>query len=130
MITVAVGCMRRDGSILLCQRKAGAKYPLKWEFPGGKLEAGETPEECLKRELHEELNIAAVVGHELHRQQIAYPDSGEYDVRYFSVDSFSGEPVNLAFTQIRWVKTEDLGDYDVLEGNRDMIRILREEHRR
>ncbi len=124
MITVAVGCMRRNGDVLLCQRPAGGAYPLKWEFPGGKLEMGETPEECLKRELMEELGVSAQIGRRLHRQRILYPDSGEFDVIYFAVDAFEGEPRNMVFARICWVTPADLGAYDVLEGNKEMVRLL------
>ena len=59
MKEVAVGIILQDGNVLACQRKRDATYALKWEFPGGKLEPGETPEHALVRELHEELAIHA-----------------------------------------------------------------------
>ena len=55
MTTVVAGILERDGRILICQRKADQAHPLKWEFPGGKVEAGEEPEAALQRELNEEL---------------------------------------------------------------------------
>ncbi len=64
-IHVACALIERDGLVLAAQRGAGMTLPLKWEFPGGKLEAGESPEECLRRELVEEMGVAVVVGHAL-----------------------------------------------------------------
>jgi mutator protein MutT len=57
MTEVAVGVLRKINRILICQRKHGGRYALKWEFPGGKFEIGETIEQCLRRELREELSI-------------------------------------------------------------------------
>lgn len=127
MINVAVGViMNGEGtpggrSVLLCQRRSSARYPLKWEFPGGKVERGESIEDCLRRELHEELAIDATIGPLFHRQVAEYPDSGIFDVRYHLVSSFSGIPVNNVFETVRWVPLGDLGTYDILEGNRDVI---------
>ena len=60
IVTAAV--IERDGHILIAKRRQGSRFAGKWEFPGGKLEKGETPEQCLKRELQEELEIVTVVG--------------------------------------------------------------------
>src|SRR5678815_1629355 len=62
MTRVAAGIVRRDRRILACRRSAAMRHPGKWEFPGGKVEAGETVEECLRRELDEELGIDAEIG--------------------------------------------------------------------
>ncbi|HEX9615091.1 MAG TPA: NUDIX domain-containing protein, partial [Bacteroidota bacterium] len=57
MTRVAVGILKKDGTILVCQRRRGSRYELKWEFPGGKMEPGESVEDCLQRELTEELSL-------------------------------------------------------------------------
>lgn len=121
----------RDGQVLACQRKSDAVYPLRWEFPGGKLEEGETPAEALVRELREELSIQATVGREFYRQEWVYPQSaksprqdGSFRVFYFVVDSFTGTPVNNAFEQIRWVSPTELQQMDILEGNREAVARL------
>jgi 8-oxo-dGTP diphosphatase len=129
MIEVAVGIIHRNGLVLACQRRSTAKYPLKWEFPGGKLEPGETARDALIRELNEELEIVASPGPEFHRQEWDYGDSA-YRVYYYRVDLFHGEPVNRAFDQIRWVKPEELMAMEILEGNREIVRILAERARR
>lgn len=127
MKQVAVGIILKDGLVLACQRKRDARYPLKWEFPGGKLEDGEGPSEAVIRELHEELEITATVERELHRQEWVYTegkDDSKFRVFYFLIGSFTGVPVNRAFEQIRWVTPGELTTMDILEGNREMVDIL------
>lgn len=62
MIDVTAAILVKDGKVLIAKRKSGDKLPHKWEFPGGKVEAGETPQECLQREMHEEFGIDVGVG--------------------------------------------------------------------
>ncbi|MBI5021374.1 MAG: 8-oxo-dGTP diphosphatase MutT [Ignavibacteriales bacterium] len=125
MIKVAVGIIIRNNSeILLCQRKPHMPYSLKWEFPGGKVIAGETMEECLYRELKEELGIDAVVGQLYHRQEYAYSDSGTFNLFYYIVTSYSGEIINNVFESYGWVPISELSDYDILEGNKNVIEKL------
>lgn len=128
MREVAVGILAQGGKILACQRKRGAVYGLKWEFPGGKIEGEETPADALHRELREELDIDAVIGPEFHRQEWIYPDGvddpgkdGAFRVYYFLVRSFLGTPRNRAFERILWIDVDKMGDLDFLEGNRDAI---------
>ncbi|MFI5251535.1 MAG: NUDIX domain-containing protein [Bacteroidota bacterium] len=127
MIKVAVGIIVKDGKALLCQRKKTMRYGLKWEFPGGKVENGEPLEECLRRELEEELGIAATIGPLYHRRQYEYPDSGIYDVFYYKVESYAGNIRNRVFEQCEWAPIESLVSYDILEGNRHVISMLMEE---
>ncbi|MEO8168031.1 MAG: (deoxy)nucleoside triphosphate pyrophosphohydrolase [bacterium] len=129
MKEVAVGIILKDGQVLACQRKRDATYPLKWEFPGGKLEPGESAEQALVRELHEELGIEANIQREFFRQEWVYgegKDGRSFRVFYFLVDNFSGEPVNLAFEQILWTTAHHLQTLDILEGNREAVdRLVR-----
>ena len=124
MIEVAAGLIIRSSEILVCQRKRTARYPLQWEFPGGKLEPGETAAQCLRRELQEELGIDAVVGCEFHRHEWIYPDSGSFAVYFFIIDSFPGTPVNNVFEQIRWIPLQELSSIEMLEGNREVVELL------
>jgi 8-oxo-dGTP diphosphatase len=121
MIKVAVGIIRENGNVLVCQRKQSARYGLRWEFPGGKVENGETTIDCLKRELKEELNIDAQIGSLYHRQEYTYADAGSFEVFYYIVSSYHGKLENRAFGVTRWIPENCLGEIDMLEGNREVV---------
>ncbi len=123
MKQVAVGILHRDGLVLACQRKKTALYPLQWEFPGGKVESDESPTDALIRELREEIGILAKSANEFHRQEWDYGNM-TYRVFYYKVFEFSGEPENRAFEKIRWVKPDELLVMNMLEGNRNVVRML------
>jgi 8-oxo-dGTP diphosphatase len=131
MKQVAVGILIKDGLVLACQRKKSVRYPLKWEFPGGKLEEHELPQHALVRELREELAIDVTIGQLLHVQEWVYSDSineahkdGAFKVFYFLVPSFTGTPINRTFEQIRWVVPAELRSMDILEGNKEAVEKL------
>ena len=131
MKEVAVGIILRNGQVLACQRKRDAQYALKWEFPGGKLEPGETAVQALRRELREELAIETMLHQEFFRQEWIYAEGtdnpkrdGAFRVFYFLVNEFSGEPVNLAFEVIQWMHPRQLQRMDILEGNREAVERL------
>ncbi len=113
-------------SVLLCQRSKNALYPLKWEFPGGKIEGDESAPEALVREVLEELNVR-IESFSLYFQRVNhYPDGRNFDVSYFLVDDFSGEMQNLEFENIAWVRISQLTTFDILEGNKEIIEMLLE----
>jgi len=122
-MNVVAAVIERDGQILICQRKSG-RHALKWEFPGGKIELGESPQEALARELREELAIDARIGDELHRQQVRYGSGPVLRLSFFRVTEFSGEPLNLQFEQIVWADRWTLPDYDFLEGDVAFVKQL------
>jgi len=124
MTQVVAAILERDGEILICQRKPDGAHPLKWEFPGGKVEAGEIPEQALARELQEELAIRAVVGAEIARYEYAYPGRTPILLSFYRVREFNGEPRNLAFHAMCWASVERLSEHDFLEGDREILRIL------
>jgi 8-oxo-dGTP diphosphatase len=124
MIEVAVGILKRSGKILLCQRKKGDRYGLKWEFPGGKTEPGETMESCLRRELREELSIEIGRTQKIRTIESFYKDGGWFRVSYYLISDFKGEPANNIFEQIVWVLPEELKGMDILEGNKPMVQNL------
>jgi 8-oxo-dGTP diphosphatase len=130
MRRVAVGVLIKDGEVLACQRRQTVRYPLKWEFPGGKVEEGETAAEAVVRELREELSIEAVIEGEFCRQSWVYPDhagngsTGAFDVTYLLIRRFTGTLVNHVFEQIRWVTPTAFLEMDILEGNRGTIERL------
>jgi len=125
LVHVSAGILVADGGcVLACQRGAAQSHPLKWEFPGGKREADETMAECLRRELREELGIAAEVGAELWRSEHAYPGRPVVALVFFRVDRFHGTLRNLQFADIRWVPLAALGGLDFLAADRELIARL------
>lgn len=125
-LMVVAAVIERDGLILIGQRKRDArKHPLKWEFPGGKVETGESPQEGLARELREELGIEAVIGAQLDAYQFFYPGSERSThLLFYRVTEFSGTPQNLDFEQILWAAREKLPGYDFLEGDTAFVARL------
>lgn len=124
MTTVVAAVIERDGRILICRRKRGQQHELKWEFPGGKLELGETPPAALKRELAEELGIDAVIGPEITQYEYCYPGKSRILLIFFAVSDFAGEPRNLVFEEISWAYADSLPGYDFLEGDIDFVQTL------
>ncbi len=121
MIVVTAGILNDGERILVCQRRAGDPFGLKWEFPGGKVEEGETPEACLRRELSEELDIEAEVGAEVYRTDHRYPGGFAVQLLFFRIIRYTGTPVNRAFERIVWARVPDLPRYDFLEADRELV---------
>ncbi len=117
MTSIAAAVIVKDGKILICQRKADREFPLKWEFPGGKIEKGEETTAALRRELREELDIQAEIGPEIARFGYNYPQKPRIMLIFFKVEQFEGQIVNKDFEQIRWVLPKQLGVYDLLEAD-------------
>jgi 8-oxo-dGTP diphosphatase len=97
---------------------------LKWEFPGGKIEAGESPEEALARELNEEIGILAVVGPHVAHIRHNYRHGGAVDLQFYAVHEFTGEIENHIYHQVRWVRLAELPGYEFLAADRGLIRDL------
>ena len=121
---VAAALIVRGSEVLICQRRADQPMALQWEFPGGKIEPGETPEQALARELNEELGIHAIIGPRVTRIRHNYRHGGAVDLQFFAVHEFTGELENRIFHQLRWVRLEDLENYDFLAADRTLIRDL------
>jgi len=121
---VAAALIVRDGEVLIGQRRANQPMALLWEFPGGKIEPGESPQQALARELHEELGIEATIGPPLIRIRHNYRHGGAVDLQFFTVREFAGEIVNQIYEQIRWVKLASLPTYDFLAADRGLIKDL------
>lgn len=124
MTTVVAGVLERDGKVLICRRRADQPHPLKWEFPGGKLEAGESPESALVRELREELGIEAEIGRELMRYEFAYSGKQPILLIFIAVAAWRGEVQNRIFEAIFWASRDSLASYDFLEGDARFLQVF------
>jgi 8-oxo-dGTP diphosphatase len=120
-IFVTAGLIFRNQRVLICQRRQDAAFALKWEFPGGKIETGESDADALRRELKEELAIDVRESEFFSGYAYSYADGPTVFLRFYWVKSFQGEPQNLVFEQISWVKLGDLVDVDFLDGDRRLI---------
>lgn len=123
MTTVVAGILERDGRILICQRKADQAHPLKWEFPGGKVEAGEEPAAALQRELNEELGIEAGQVREVTRYEFAYPEKKPILLIFLVAGEWAGEMENRIFNQMVWENKARLPEYDFLEGDVPFLKM-------
>jgi 8-oxo-dGTP diphosphatase len=123
-VRVVAGVIERDGRLLICQRKAGDRYPLKWEFPGGKVEPGEDPRTALARELKEELALEATIGEPLLCYTYQYPLRAPVLLTFYRVTEYRGQPANRQFAQILWEARQRLPQYDFLEGDGEFVRRL------
>jgi 8-oxo-dGTP diphosphatase len=112
--------------VLICQRRADQPMSLKWEFPGGKIELGETAELALARELHEELGIEAVIGRRIAQVRHKYRNGGSIDLQFFVVNEYSGVLENRIFNDTRWVPLAALPTFDFLAADHGLIRDLAE----
>lgn len=124
MIVVAAVIVR-DGRVLACQRSRESRFALKWEFPGGKVQAGESPEAALERELMEELGVRAEIGQEIYRTQHKYLEMQEtVELIFFEARTDGGQMKNLMFEKIEWVEPKRLQELDFLEADKELIRKL------
>jgi 8-oxo-dGTP diphosphatase len=125
MIVVVAALIQRDGKLLICQRRADDRLPLKWEFPGGKVAPNESLQQALVRELAEELAVSACIGHEVHRTTFDYGDDrGLFELVFFTGEIARAEPQNLAFEQIQWVLPQQLAEFDFLPADRELIELI------
>lgn len=123
-LLVSAAIIISNGQVLVGQRRKGDRHPFKWEFPGGKVEYGESPREALIRELREELRIEAKIGEELARYEHDYPSGSRVHLLFFVVKEYTGKPEARVFEQITWVDLEALPTIDFLEGDIDFVRRL------
>jgi 8-oxo-dGTP diphosphatase len=127
-IEVAAGLINRDGRYLIARRRSGVHLAGFWEFPGGKREAGETLEECLRRELWEELNVRVDFVSPFHMIRHEYPES-TVELHFFRCMIESGQPAPVDSAEIRWVYPHQLEDFEFPPADRPVIEALREQTR-
>ena len=124
MKQVVAALILKDGKVLVCQRTRHQSMPLKWEFPGGKIEDGEQPRDALRRELEEELGIDAHIGEEVARIRHDYKNGGAVELRFYVVNEYTGEMENRIFRDVRWAKRSELPKYDFLEADLELVNDL------
>jgi 8-oxo-dGTP diphosphatase len=124
MKRVVAALIVKNGKVLVCQRTRYQTMPLKWEFPGGKIEDGEQPRAALRRELDEELGIQARIEQEVARICHAYKNGGSVELRFYLVREYEGEVENRIFRDVQWARRRDLPSYDFLEADRDLVKDL------
>lgn len=126
MLLVSAGIIEKDGKILIAKRRKGKCLEPLWEFPGGKLEEGETPQECLRRELMEELNIDTSIGEYFCSTSFYCGDKFikllAYKVRYVS-----GEMQMNDHDDIQWVSLNELKDFEFVRADTTIVKKLLEE---
>ncbi len=123
MFKVTAAVIERDGKILIAKRRIGDRHGGRWEFPGGKIGFGETPEECLKRELKEELGVEAEIGEFICSSTFRYMlvplELLVYKARYLS-----GEFRALDHDELRWVEPLQLNEYDFVKADVKVVKKL------
>ena len=126
VIKVTGAIIQNENKFLICRRGPKEKAAGLWEFPGGKLEQNETLEDCMARELKEELNINAIVG-DLYKHYFFDSDKVIYDLYFFNIETFNGNITKTVHDQIKWSRLEDFKGYNFLPGDGPLITKLKED---
>jgi len=124
VIDVSAGLVFRAGKLLITKRHDDAHLGGLWEFPGGKLERNESFEQCLARELHEELGIEVVIRELVESVTHHYPERTVH-LKFFRCAWFRHEPQPLGCVDIAWVGPEELSDYEFPEADASLLEKLR-----
>ncbi len=124
MIQVAAAIMTDSGRVFIAKRKPPGRMPGMWEFPGGKIEKGETPQQCLKRELYEEFGIDVIVGR--HIDTSIYPyDFYTVELMAYRTRFVSGDIKLNAHADMAWVEPENLGGYEFAPADIPFVDLIR-----
>ena len=124
MIKVTAAVIVHEGMVLIAKRKPTARLPNLWELPGGKIEANETPEVCLKREIKEEFDINVIVGEYLDSHIHTY-DFGTIELIVFRTHWKDGDLILNDHEEIRWVFTHELDQFDFAPADTAIIEKLK-----
>jgi 8-oxo-dGTP diphosphatase len=125
VLVVAAALFDHAGRVLIAQRPAGKALAGRWEFPGGKVDAGESEQGALRRELREELGIEVLAARPFMRLAHAYEDR-DVELSLWIVERFAGEPRSLDAQRLKWVSPAALAAEDILEADQPFITALRE----
>ena len=120
IIKVTGALIQKNDKYLIGRRGPNEKSPGLWEFPGGKIEKGETPIQCIKRELKEELNINAEIGDLVTKYSYDYSNVS-YLLYFFKVKSYEGDFKIIVHDKLEWVSLNDFHKYDFLQGDTPLI---------
>ncbi len=123
MIDVTAAILAKDGKVLIAKRKPDDKQPGKWEFPGGKIEAGESARECLKREMREEFGIDVRVGRLL-GQSIYHYSHGSIRLLAYQAEWQAGELALRDHSEYVWVSYDRLNEFDFAPADLPFVRML------
>lgn len=124
VVQVAAGIILRGSFILIARRFDDAHLGGLWEFPGGSLEEGETLEQCLAREIREELNLSVRVGRRAHSVRQVYPER-EIELHFFYCTPVAGTPEALGCQEFRWVQAHELDGFEFPEADRPVLEQLK-----
>jgi 8-oxo-dGTP diphosphatase len=122
-VSVTAAVIVRDGRVLVARRPPGGRHPGSWEFPGGKQEPGETLEECLAREMNEEMGVEVTVSERVASVHHSYPDL-EIDLIAFRCEISFGELADIGCAAHDWVEPERLAGLDLLPPDRVLARMI------
>jgi mutator protein MutT len=120
---VGVGVVEKEGRYLITQRKFNDHLGGIWEFPGGKIKQGESDQDCVVRELKEELGIEVKVGQHLDTIHYTYPDR-KIELRFYACSLSSGDPQAIDVQDFRWAKAEELIYYQFPKADREIVEKL------
>ena len=123
LLKVTAGVIEKDGKILIAKRRKGDLHGGRWEFPGGKIDLGETPEECLKRELKEELGIEAEIEDFICASNFKYM-LVPLELLVYKVRHISGEFQALDHDELKWVGPSELDKYDFVKADVTVVNKL------
>ncbi len=126
MIEVVCAVVARGGRVLVCRRPAGAHLAGHWEFPGGKVEDGEDPDQALVREIREELACTVVVGQALGAVEHSYPDL-KIRLQPFRCTILRGEPRALEHEELGWFAPEEMNELELAGADRAVWESFRAE---
>ena len=124
IVEVVAAVIRKDGKILITQRPDEVHLARLWEFPGGKVETGESLESALRREIREELSVDIVVGDEFYSVEHEYPGNS-VRLHFFNCEIEEGEPQAVGVADLQWVLPSDLSQFDFPPADTELIERLR-----